>query len=71
VKRKRNSQLCDNHYGFENGTRFERLLGFAAVTSGWPNRERCVTSKDVTVIPGKGLSPCSVLSRAELIGSAR
>jgi hypothetical protein len=36
VKRKRKSQLCDDHHRFENGARFEGLLRFAAVTSGWP-----------------------------------
>jgi len=34
VKRKRKSQLCDDHHRFENGARFEGLLRFAAVTSG-------------------------------------
>lgn len=36
VKRKRKSQLCDDDHRFENGARFEGLLRFAAVTSGWP-----------------------------------
>jgi hypothetical protein len=36
VKRKRKSQLCDDHHRFENGARFEGLLPFAAVTSEWP-----------------------------------
>jgi hypothetical protein len=36
VKRRRKSQLCDDHHRFENGARFEGLLRFAAVTSGWP-----------------------------------
>ena len=35
VKRKRKSQLCDDHHRFENGARFEGVLRFAAVTSGW------------------------------------
>lgn len=35
VKRKRNSQLCDDHRRFENGARFEGLVDFATVTSGW------------------------------------
>jgi hypothetical protein len=36
VKQKRKGQLCDDHHRFENGARFEGLLRFAAVTSGWP-----------------------------------
>jgi len=36
MKQKRKSQLCDDHHRFENGTRFEGLLHFEAVTSGWP-----------------------------------
>jgi hypothetical protein len=36
VKRKRKSQLCDDHHRFESGARFEGLLPFAAVTSEWP-----------------------------------
>ena len=40
VKRKRKSQLCDDHHRFENGARFEGLLRFAAVTSGWRSCRR-------------------------------
>src|SRR5271169_2921837 len=36
MKQKRKSQLCDDHHRFENGTRFEGLLHFEAVTSGLP-----------------------------------
>ena len=36
VKRKRKSQLCDDHHRFESGGRFDGLLPFAAVTSGLP-----------------------------------
>jgi hypothetical protein len=30
VKRKRKSQLCDDHHGFENGARFKWLLRLPA-----------------------------------------
>ena len=42
VKRKRKSQLCDDHHRFENGARFEGLLPFAAVTSEWRQYTRNV-----------------------------
>jgi hypothetical protein len=35
VKRNRKNQPCHDHHRFENGARFEWLLRFAAVTSGW------------------------------------
>jgi hypothetical protein len=52
VKRKRKSQLCDDHHTFENGARFEGLLPFAAVTSEWPtSRQLTKTSSTNTIQP--------------------
>ena len=47
VKRKRKSQLCDDHHRFENGARFEGLLPFAAVTSEWPTTRQQAESSEV------------------------
>jgi hypothetical protein len=52
VKRKRKSQLCDDHRRFENGARFQGLLPFAAVTSEWPtSRQLTKTSSTNTIQP--------------------
>ena len=50
VKRKRKSQLCDDHRRFENGARFQGLLPFAAVTSEWPTRTKPLGRRTLRVL---------------------
>jgi hypothetical protein len=56
VKRKRKSQLCDDHHRFENGARFEGLLRFAAVTSGWPTTRKVAISINTSAFIRTNLS---------------